>query len=535
MFRRLLPTLVAVSALLASVAGGGIASAQGNYNQSNTVISAQDISDAVTLDPGVAYEFSSVAADLQMYTTLVRFPPGNLNHVSPSLATSWTDSNAGRDWVFHLRKGVKFSNGDPVTAQDVVYSLERVVNIPNDPASWLITQTGLTPQNFAKSIQAVGNYEVKMTLPQPFAPGAWLAILANTVAGVVDQKVVEQHVVNGDWGTHWLYNHSAGSGPYVLQNWTPSQQMAFTANPNYSLGPKPQVQRLVWQMEADTTARLDMLLRGDADLAIGLTSAQIKSLQGNPNIKILKAPEIAEVYLGMGVKQVPALGNPLVREAVKYAIDYNSIIKDLLQGNGIELQGIIPKGIFGYVNKLPYTYNLAKAKQLMAKAGYAKGFSATMLVPNSTFDGGVSGPELGLAVAGDLARIGIKISIRQLQSSELYSEYRAHKAQFILAEWSLDYPDPQDFAAPFADYTQKSLIWRLQDDNVQLAKLVEKSATMDDTPQRQALYNQINADLVTGPFAVLFQPDEVIAYSKKLHNLTYDSANNIPWVNVVKH
>lgn len=536
MLRRVLPIALTVGAALAVTAGSAFVYAQAaNYGPSNTVISVQDISDAVTLDPGVAFEFSSVAADMQMYSTLVHFPAGNLTHVVPSLAARWTVSHHGEDWTFDLQHGIKFSNGDPLTARDVVYSLQRVVSIPNDPASWLITQTGLSPQNFSHDVRAVGDYEVKMSLPQPFAIGAWLAILANPVTGVVDSKVVKQHAVRGDWGSHWLFNHSAGSGPFELQNWTQSQQMVFTANPEYSLTKKPEIKQLIWKMEADTTARLDELKRGDADIAVGLTAAQLQSLAGDPNVKILKAPAISEIYLGMGVRQVKALASPDVREAIKYAIDYKSIIKNLLHGNGIELQGIIPKGIFGYVNKLPYTYNPRKAKQLLAAAGYAKGFSAVLLAPNSTFDGGVSGAELAQAVAGDLARVGINLQIRQLESSEMYSEYRAHKAQFILAEWSLDYPDPQDFAAPFADYTQKSLIWRLQDNDKTLARLVEQSATMQDTPQRQALYNRIDAGLVTGPFAVIYQPDQVIAYSSHLRNMVYDSANQISYVQIVKH
>lgn len=523
------------SALLLAACGSSTPTAsQPTFTAQNTVITASDISDAVTLDPNVAYEFSSTAAAHQIYSTLVQFPPGNLTQPVPSVATSWSVSSNGQDWTFQLRKGVKFSNGDTLTAQDVVYSLERVVNIPTDPASWLITQMGFTPANVAQDVRAVGSNELKITLPQPFAQGAFLAVLANPVASIVDSRVVKAHVKNGDWGTHWLYNHSAGSGPYELTSWQPSQQMEFTANPNYTLGPAPAVKRIYWKQEADTTARMDMLLRGDADIAIGLTASQVQSLQGKPGISILKVPSIAEVYVGMGVKTVPALGNPYVREAMKYAIDYNSIIKNLLNGNGTLLQGIIPKGIFGYTDKAPFTYNLQKAKQLLAQGGYPNGFSATMLVSSGTAAGGVSSAALAEALTSGWAKVGINVSVRQLQSSELYSEYRAHKAQLVLAEWALDYPDPQDFGAPFADYTQKSLIWRLQDNNTALSALVQQSAGMQDTPQRQALYNQINADLVTGPFAIIYQPDEVIAYSSKLHNLTYDDLNGIDYAQLTK-
>ncbi|MCL6640092.1 MAG: ABC transporter substrate-binding protein [Candidatus Rokubacteria bacterium] len=519
---------VGVAAVLA--AGGGVTAAgYGSYNAGNTVITVQDISDAVTLDPQVAYEFTSVAADHLLYSTLTQFPQGNLTKPIGEVATRWTVSANGQDWTFYLRKGIRFWNGDPLTSADVVYSFERAVDITTSPAGWLVTQTGLTPQNVAQDIRAVGPYEVKMHLPQPFAPGAWLAVLANPVTGIVDAKVVQQHVVKGDYGSHWLYNNSAGSGPYVLQQWQPGQVLSLVANPNYNLGPAPKVKRVVWQEVADTTARLDALVRGDADVAIGLTASQLASLKGNPRIRLLKVPSIAMVYVGMGVKQSKPLGNPYVREAIKYAINYRAIVNDLVQGNGEPLQGIIPKGIFGYTPSLPFSFNLAKARQLLKQGGYPHGFTVTMLVPAGTIGGSVSATSLAEAIASTLGQIGIHVNLRQLQSSELYSEYRAHKAQLVLAEWSMDYPDPQDFAAPFADYTQKSLIWRLQDDDKTLAKIVEQAATMQDTPARQHLYDLLDQKLETGPFAVIFQPDTVIAYSSALSNVSYDDLNGVDY------
>jgi peptide/nickel transport system substrate-binding protein len=527
--------IAAVTGLTLLATGVGVRAAGATtYGPNNTVIVAEDISDAVTLDPQVAFEFTSVAADHLLYSTLTRFPQGNLTKPEGEVAERWSVSNNGQDWTFYLRKGIRFANGDPLTAADVVYTFERAVDITTSPAGWLVTQTGLTPQNVMQDIKAVGPYEVTMHLPQPFSPGAWLAILANPVTGIVDAKVVQQHIQNGDFGSHWLYNHSAGSGPYVLESWQPGQTLSLVANPRYNLGPAPTIKRVVWEEVADTTTRLDMLQRGEADIAVGLTASQLASLKGNPHVALLKVPSIAEVYLGMGVKQSKPLGSPLVREAIKYAINYKAIINDLVQGNGIELQGIIPKGIFGYSPDLPFSYSPTKARQLLAKAGYGKGFAVTLLTGNGTVGGSVPAPSLAEAIAGDLAKVGIRVTIRQLESSELYSEYRAHKAQLILAEWSMDYPDPQDFAGPFADYTQKSLIWRLQDDDPTLAKLAQSAATLQDTPQRQAIYETLNKDMVTGPFAIIFQPDTVIAYSTHLHNVSYDDLNGIGYASIVK-
>jgi peptide/nickel transport system substrate-binding protein len=528
MFKRLLPAALAVMLVSLLSACGGTSSAN-QPGPSNTVIMAGDISDAVTLDPQVAYEFSSTAADQLMYSTLVRFPYGDLSTPKPNVASSWDTSSDGKTWTFHLKPNITFSSGNTLTADDVVYTFERLVNLPNDPASWLITQAGFTPDNVDQNVKALDPSTVQITLPQIMSQGAWLSILANSVAGIVDSKVVKAHVQNGDWGTHWLYNNSAGSGPYTLQTWTKGVEIDFASNPHFALRPAPKIIRVVWKNASDTSARLDMLQRGDADIAEGLSADQIASLQGNSNIKVLKVPQIAMQYIGLGVNTVPAFGNPNVREAMKYAIDYNAIVNQLLHGNGEPLQGIIPRGIFGYSATPSYSLDIAKAKSLMAQGGYPNGFTCTMLIPAGTVAGGIQAADLAQVIKSDLAQIGVTVNIRQVESSELYTEYRAHKAEMVLAEWAMDYPDPQDFAAPFADYTQQSLIWRLQDNDATLSKLVQQAAALPNNAQRAALYQQINTDMATGPFVVMYQPDAVVAYRSNITNLTYDDLNGVDY------
>jgi peptide/nickel transport system substrate-binding protein len=421
-----------------------------------------------------------------------------------------------------------------LTADDVVYTFERVVNIPNDPASWLITQTGLSPTNVDQNIKAVNPTTVQVTLPTAISQGAWLSIMANSVVGIVDSKVVKSHVQNGDWGAHWLFNHSAGSGPYVLEDWTKNVDMKFLDNPHYALGSKPQILHVIWNNTSDPTSRLDQLQRGDADIAEGLTADQVASLSGSSSIKLLKVPEIAMEYLGLDVGNVPAFANPSVREAIKYAVDYNAIINQLLHGNGTPLQGIIPQGIFGYTPGTPYSFDPAKAKALLAQGGYPNGFTVTLSIPSGTLAGGIAASDLANVIKSDLAQVGITINIRQLEESELLSEYRAHKLEMLIEGWYMDYPDPQDFAAPFADYTQKSLIWRLQDNDQSLANLAQQASALSDTPQRAALFQQLNQAMATGPFVILYQPDAVVAYRSNIHGVTYDNLYGIDYPAVSK-
>ena len=170
------------------------------YGPQQTIVLAIDISDAVSLDPQMAYEQSTILTDLQTYNTLVKFPIGDFRQVNPSLATSWTVSQDNKTYTFHLRHGIKFSSGNTMTAQDVVYTFQRVVNLQKDPASWLITQMGLDDKNVTSAVTAPDPYTVVISLPKPFSPGAFFSILANPVASVVDSQTVKAHVQGDDWG-----------------------------------------------------------------------------------------------------------------------------------------------------------------------------------------------------------------------------------------------------------------------------------------------------------------------------------------------
>jgi len=503
------------------------------YLPQQTVVIAADISSVVSLDPQVSFEFTT--PDHLTYSNLVEFARGDLTHPRPSLASSWTSSKDGRTYTFHLKSGVKFAGGNVLTSADVVYSFERVVNIPKDPAAWLITQMGIDEKNVRDVVKAPDPRTVIIALPKPFSPGAFLSIMANTVAGVVDSKTVRAHVQNNDWGTAWLTDHSAGSGPYQMVKWERLVTIELVANPNYSLGPAPSIKRIIWPNIQENTVQRDMLGRGDADIATGLSASQLAELRRENKFYVAQIPDLGEEYLGMDVKNVPAFAKAEVRRAIKYALDYDGIVRDLLNGNGLPLQGIVPKGLFGYDPVLPFKHDAARAKQLLAEAGYANGFTVTMLAPSGTAAGGISAGDLASKIKNDLEAVGIHVNIRQLASSEMYKTYRGQQSQMVLANWYVDYPDPDDFAKPFGDYTQKSLAWRLQYYNDPLAKLVDQAAGLENTPQRADLYKKINETMEQdGPFAIMYQPMISYAVSKRIQHMVFDAVNGIDFFSLTK-
>jgi peptide/nickel transport system substrate-binding protein len=530
--QRVVSVLVAVLLIALGVVVPG-RSAPVYSPQQTLVIATASVGSVVSLDPQVSYEMGD--PDHNCYSTLVQYTNGDLTHPRPSVASSWTVSRDGRVYTFHLRRGIKFASGNVLTADDIVYTFERVVNIPKDPASWLITQMGIDSKNVDEVVKAVDPQTVVITLPKPFSPGAFLSIMANNVAAIVDSKTVRAHVQNNDWGTNWLADHSAGSGPYQLVQWERQVRIELVANPNYNLGPAPSIKRIIWPNINENTVQRDMLQRGDADIATGLSASQLAALRQDPRFFVAQIPDLAMEYLGMDVKNVPAFGKAQVRQAVKYAIDYDGIVHDLLAGNGLPLQGIIPKGLFGYDPSLPFKHDPAKAKQLLAEAGFASGFTVDLLASNATAAGGVSSGDLASKVKNDLGAVGVTVNVRQVAADELYKTYRAQKSQMVLANWYVDYPDPDDFAKPFGDYTQKSLAWRLQYYNDPLAKLVDEAGGMENTPQRAALYKKINEMMYQdGPFAILYQPMISLGVSKRLQHLVFDAVNGIDFFSLTK-
>lgn len=491
------------------------------FGPNNTVVVAREINDAVSLDPQVAYEFSSVTAAHNLYSNLVTYEKGDATKPVPGVAEKWEMTPDGLTWSFQLKKGIKFASGNEITAEDVVYTFQRLVNIPKNPAAWLVTDNlGIEPKNVDQQVKALDKYKVQIQLAKPFAPGAFLSIMTFPTTGIVDAQVVKQHVENGDWGFKWLNEHSAGGGPYVLERWERDSQIVMTVNQGYNLGPSPAIKRVILKHTAENTAQLQQLTAGDVDVASSLSAEQLGTLRKDSKYKVLQAPDLALVYLGMDVKNVPAFAKPEVRQAIKYAIDYKAIVDHLLNGNGLGTQGIIPKGMYGYEATAPYSQNVEKAKSLLAQAGFGSGFTVELLVGNGTSSGGIATTDLAAQIKNDLAKVGVTANIRQVASSELYKTYREQKTQMILAQWGADYPDPDNFAKPFGNFGSKSLAYRLQWDDPEEGQLVQKAGTLPNGEERLKLYKQINQiAMERGPFAILYQPMNSLAFTAKLQNM----------------
>jgi peptide/nickel transport system substrate-binding protein len=498
--------------------------------QAGTLVIDQDVSDLISLDPAVVYEFSGVLLAHNVYETLVKFEGTDLTTIKPGLAQSWETKDAGSTWdmTFKLRSGAKFASGNAVTADDVVYSFQRAIKLNKSPA-FLFTDIA---QLKAESIKATDASTVVISLPKTASPQAFLTILTFTLGGVVDSKEVKTKESGGDSGSAYLLDHSSGSGPYVVDHWTKNAEVLLKANSSYT-GTKPQLSQILVKHVPESTNQQFALEKGDADVARNLTPQQISALQGKSGVTTTTANSLLLVYVGMNAMQKP-LDNVSVREALRTAVDYDGIIKDLLKGNGKKVQGIVPQGLAGHNESAPFQADVNKAQSLMRQAGVDKA-TLDFLVPTGTAPGGVAWADLAAKLQSDWAKIGVTVNIKQTTQADLLTTYRAQKGQLVLINWGPDYPDPDANVGPFTDYNAKSIAYRNGWNDATITQKGRDAALITDTTKRTAAYKEITEYVLhNGPYVVLYQPTELFGLRSNVKGFNWSSIGWVDFASVSK-
>src|SRR5580704_2467459 len=285
----------------------------------DTVVFASQIDDLITFDPGEAYEISAQIIASDIYDRLVRYEAEDMTKLVGGVALSWTVSPDSKTFTFKLRPNQKFESGAAVTADDMVFSLQRVVILDKTPA-FLFTQLGWNKDNVKTLITAPDPSTVKFTITENFAPSLVLNLMATVAASVVEKKLAMANEVNGDLGNTWLKTHSATSGPYRLIAWKPNESVSLEANPGYHLG-LPKTKRVVIRHVPEPGSQQLLLEKGDIDIALSLQPDQLKTLAGKKDVKIESFPYSGTWYIGLNLGDA-RLKNPKVRLALKYLVDY---------------------------------------------------------------------------------------------------------------------------------------------------------------------------------------------------------------------
>jgi peptide/nickel transport system substrate-binding protein len=298
----------------------------------------------------------------------------------------------------------------------------------------------------------------------------------------------------------------------------------MNVNPSY-WGNAPAIKRVIMTNVSELANLQSALETGEADIVQDLSAEQAKALESNADVQIVKANSTLLVYAGMNAKS-PPLDKIEVREAIRYAINYDEIVNNLLGGNGKVVQEIIPEGFSGHVGANPFKPDITLAKDLLAKAGVKDGTEIELLIPTGPAPGGVEFSTLGAKIQSDVAQIGLKLNIKQIQTSELLNIYRAQKGQIVLIYWGPDYPDPDGNVNPFTDYASKSIAYRNGWDAPEIANLGKQAAIEQDSAKRLELYKQVTEQVLhMGPYIMLYQPTRTYGVRKNITGFVSDPAD----------
>jgi len=483
----------------------------------NTFVMAKDIADIITMDPAEVFELTTGEIIANIYDRIMMFEPEDLQNLVGGVAESYEVSKDGKTITFKIRPGLKFHSGNPVRAEDVAWSLQRVVKLNKTPA-FIITQFGWTPENVDSLVKAVDSSHAQITITEDFSPGLVLNAMSAGVASVIDMKLVMSHEKDGDLGYDWLKSNSAGSGAFSLKTWKANELVTLDANKSYRHG-APGMARVILRHVAEPSSQRLLLEKGDIDMARNLTPDQVKGIMGNSDVAIDGYPKGTIVYMAANGGH-PILGQQEVVQAIRHLVDYDSMADSFLAGQFVVHQSFWPAGLWGSLETIPYRQDVAKAKSLLAAAGHADGFELTIhTLTNSPF------PEIAQAVQANLAKGGIKANIVTLEGKTLWPKYRAREHDIILARWSPDYVDPHSNADAFAHNPDNRLeakltgvlAWRnawADDASNKLAVMARNELDLD---KRKQQYLELQGMLQkTGPFVIMFQQNEQVARRKNL-------------------
>jgi peptide/nickel transport system substrate-binding protein len=463
--------------------------------------------DATKVDPADVTDSESLLATWQMYEGLTRYKPGT-TEVEPALATAWKVSDDGLTWTFTLRDGVKFHDGTPFNADAVVWNFNRWFDKSNpahtgDFEYWASMFQGFKgddadkngqPDSFFVSAEAVDPLTVKLTLSRPNAP--LLQTLAMGNFAFSSPAAVQK--AGDKYGTPSGDPIEAGTGPYMIDEWVPSDHLTMKAYDGY-WGDKPKVDKIALRVIPDGTQRFLSLQNGEIDGMNQANPEDMKPAAADTNVKVVMEPANNVGYLGFNLAKKP-WDNKDCRMAVAQAIDKKGIVDALYGGDAEAASQMMPPKLWGYNAAVQdYAYNIDAAKASLAKCVAAEKLPAetSFYVPPIQRFYFPKPKELGESIQASLSQAGINTKISSPDWKTVYlKDVSGGKTELYLLGWGGDNGDPDNFLCQF--FCGGTAAWNSDKSgnplpaNDALNKLLRDAATKSDPAVRQKMYEQAN-------------------------------------------
>jgi peptide/nickel transport system substrate-binding protein len=495
-----------------------LAAASSTRTAGASVLVVDNVYNNHLLDPARETSSSANIALHAMYDTLVTYSGTDYSKVLPDLATSWVVSPDGKSITFNLRHGVEFSDGTPLTAKDVEFSYARVFNLKAGN-SYLMNGVRL---------RRTGKYQVVLTSDTPNP--ALLRIAGIPAMGIVNSALLAKNggtaaanASTADTAENWISNNPAGSGPYMLQSFVPNQEIDLVRNPHY-WGTKPTFDKVVIR-NMDSASQLLNVQRGTDELAVDVSPIDAANLASNKAVQVVSGPGTKTFYLTVNQKPgVTAAANPLLMDAIRYGLDYASIIA--LGGPQSErLPGMIPVGFLGALpaSKAIQT-DAARAKADIAKFGGPPPSFDVSYVTNFSF-AGINEQVVAEKVQSSLNALGFNANLIGRPIATHLAVRAAGGLQVNVGLQSINYPDPANYLAYCPGQPQAGYVAFVDPVSTKICSLAQ--TTMDDK-KRAAYYQELQLRWNTsGPYMPIMQPPAVLVGSANLTGLAVNGIWNV--------
>lgn len=492
--------------------GGNSANTGNNASTSGGSLVIDTAFSIETADPGHSYDPTGNMLAKSLYETLVDFKGSDVSTPIPGLA-SWKANDTATEFTFTLKDGRVFSDGSPIEAKDVVFTLKRIQGMADAKPNFLLN--GIT-------IKQVDDKTISFTTEKPLLQLP--AILANPALGILNSDVVIKHggsIDGKDTAQKYLDGTSAGSGPFVLQKLDLSSQIVLKRDDKYNGDEKSAYDRVVIRNVTESATQLANLKGGDSMVAMDLNGDQVAGLGSNLKVESVPSGQTIFLLLNQSSGVAGDLANVKLAEGIRYALDYPALL-ELAGAGATQATGVIPPGFEGALDK-GVTKDLTKAKAALAAAGYT-GQTLKLQFPNDYPVGGVEFTPLAERIQAQLKDAGVNVELAPAPFATELDAYVNGKEGFGLWFWGPDYADSANFL-PFAPGLKVGLRagWEASA-NPTIAATAASATNATDPKARAADFTKFAEEMqAEGPFVPLIVPGRNIATSAKVSGAVYNS------------
>lgn len=520
---RLGATLVAAvlsTAVLAACGGGN--EGGGAKGAARTTLTIGVAGDPETLDPAWGQALRANETIKNLYAQWVKYKAvdsGNgyvradLPNVEGEAIESFQFEDNNTAVRFKIREDATFPDGEPITADDFLFKLERSVGV-NAGSAWVFnTAGGITDP---KQIKKISDKEflIRLTAPAPILG----PMLRDQDAGVEHTDVVKERMTDQDkWAEKFMARNGAPTGAYVLESWTRGSSLVLKANPNY-WGEKPFFETVVLQIIPSPENRVQLLRSGSIDIAEDLSIDAISRLKDAPGVRVISVPSINQDVLGF-VLDKPPFDDVRIRRAIAYAIPYEALAQDVLRGEALTPKGVWPQNSIWFENApWPYDYDPERAKQLLAEAGYDDGLSFTVEIR----EGDADAEALAVPIQTELRKIGVSMKISKLAPAQFQGDLGKRSMQAWVQSNLGSYVDDPYYQA-FLWYASDAVINWFRYSNATVDDVTARLKTEMDPERRRALARQLQQQLNQDvPAISLAEPNFLIATRDDIDGFLYE-------------